>query len=334
MFISLIFEVVLSLDFEQLASETLRALRGPRSQVAFSRRLHYRSNVAYLWESGRNYPTAATFLWAATRVRIDVRAAVARFYRAPPEWLEDTDLTCASGVALLLADLRRQNPVSELARRTGRSRYAVSRWLKGQTEPRLPDFLRLIEATSLRVLDFVAQLVDPAELPSVAAAWDQLQSARRMVSQLPWSPAVLLALQTADYLALRSHQPGWIARRLGIPVAVEAECLEALRSSGQVQAVDGRLRVARVQAIDTRADPDAGLRLKQWWARVAIDRMPRGGGLWSYNVFSVSRADLARLQEMHRSYYRAMRAVIADSEPTECVAVANVQLFTLDPPAG
>jgi transcriptional regulator with XRE-family HTH domain len=321
---------VLAVNYEDLAREVLRAIRGRRSQVAFSRRLRYRSNVAYLWESGRNFPTAATTLWAASRTGVDVVAALTRFYRTPPPWLATVDAASPEGVATLLSDLRRTMPVQAVAARTGRSRYAVSRWFKGQTEPRLPDFLRLIEATSLRVLDFLAQIVDPEELPSVKEAWRQIQSARRMVSQVPWSPAVLLVLQTADYRALPAHEPGWIARRLGIPEDVEDECLDLLRTSGQIHRDGRRWRVSRVQAIDTRADPDAGRRLKRWWAQVGIDRMDSAPGLFSYNVFSVSRADLERLEEMHRSYFRALRAVVADSEPAECVAVANLQLFALD----
>ena len=64
----------------------------------------------------------------------------------------------------LLDDLRGSTPILELASRTGRSRFAIARWLKGQAEPRLPDFLRVLEAASQRLLDFLAQLVDPARL--------------------------------------------------------------------------------------------------------------------------------------------------------------------------
>jgi hypothetical protein len=323
-----------SVNYESLARDLLRALRGQRSQVGFSRRLKYRSNVAYLWESGRNWPTASTALWAAERTGVNVRGAIERFYRTPPGWLGEVDVVSRPGVARLLDDLRGDTPILELAARTERSRFAVARWLKGDAEPRLPDFLRLLEASSQRVLDFVSQLVDVARLPSAAPAWRALQAARRLVAQLPWSPAVLLVLQTEDYAHLPRHEPGWIARRLGLPVEVERECLELLATSGQIESVRGRWRVGRVQSIDTRTDPAAGKRLKEWWAQVGIDfiRADRPG-LFSFNVFSISAADLARLEDMHRSYYRTLRAVVAASEPPERVVVANLQLFPLDQPA-
>jgi transcriptional regulator with XRE-family HTH domain len=320
-----------ALDFEALASELLRSLRGHRSQVAFSRRLKYKSNVAYLWESKRNWPTAAVFFGACERVGIDPQESLARFYRAPPGWLRDSDFDDPSHVARLLRDLRGDTPILELASRMGRSRYAVARWLKGEAEPRLPDFLHLIEATSQRLLDFVSSLVDMESLPSMAAPWRELQAARELVARIPWSPAVLLALQTEDYLALEKHQAGWISKRLGLPLDVEEECMELLMASGQVRSEGERLRVTRIQSIDTRADPSAGQRLREWWAHIGLEHIRAGKqGLFSFNVFSVSQDDYERLQEMHRSYYRAMRAVVAASEPEQRVVVANVQLFALD----
>ncbi len=322
---------MLSLDYEVLAGEVLRLLRGPRSQVAFSRRLRYKSNVAYLWESGRHWPTAATSLWAASRVGIDPLKAVAEFYRTPPSWLGDADLTKAKDVARLLDDLRGNTPILEIAKRTDRSRFAISRWLKGKTEPRLPDFLRLIEATSQRLLDFLSRFVDVEQLDSAKTAWQQLQAARAMIGRLPWSPAVLLVLETEDYLALPRHEEGWIANRLGLPREVERECIDLLATSGQIQMVQERWRVVRVQTIDTRADPNAGHRLKEWWAQVGLESIRnRKPGVFSFNIFSVSNSDFERLETMHRNHYRAMRAIIAASKPAQRVCATNLQLFALD----
>src|SRR5687767_8936747 len=120
------------MDFDQVARELLRALRGKRSQVMFSRRLGYRTNVAYSWESGRRWPTAAVALGAANRAKVDVPAAVRGFFRSAPPWLERLDPASSEGVAALLRDLRGQTPILDLARRSGRSRYAVARWLSGE----------------------------------------------------------------------------------------------------------------------------------------------------------------------------------------------------------
>jgi transcriptional regulator with XRE-family HTH domain len=317
--------------FEQLGRELVRALRGRRSQVAFSRRLGYRTNVVYAWESGRRWPTAAILLGAVARSRIDVRAALGRFFPNPPSWLAEADPCTRDGVARLLSELRAKIPILEIAKRSGRSRYAVARWLSGAAEPRLPDFLRLVQACSLRLLDFVALFVDPALLPAAAPGWRLLQVHRKAAYDMPWIPAVLRALELGEYGRLRAHKPGWIAARIGISREEEARCLEVLAQSGQIREHAGRWVIGESLAVDTRQDAAAERLLKAHWAKVGLERLSAAApGLFSFNVFTVSAGDLEKLRELHRSYFRTMRSIIAASEPADRVVVANVQLFALD----
>ncbi len=321
----------MGLDFERLARDFLRALRAGRSQTALSRRLGYRTNVVYAWEAGRRWPTASVVLRAARTLRVDVAALLRRFFAMPPAWLSDADPTSPEGVALLLREIRGQVPILELARRTGISRYAIARWLDAQAEPRFPDFLRLFEAASLRLLDFVSLFHDPASLPAARRAWKLLEAHRRATYELPWIPAVLRALELSDYARLPEHEVGWIARRIGIEPAEEQRCLELLFESGQIRRQRGRYLPARELTVDTRQDVGAERRLKQRWAEIGLERLSAGApGLFSFNVFAVSKADLQRLRELHKSYFRELRSIVARSTPSERIAVANVQLFTLD----
>lgn len=324
------------MDYERLSSELLRALRGRRSQTAFSRRLGYKSNVAYAWESGRAWPTAANFLRAAERVGVDSKSALERFYRSQPEWLRrlgSRSLASREGVSSFLRDLAGRRSIQDLARAAGESRFVVSRWLSGATEPRLPDFLRLVEVTSLRLLDFVACFVDPRELSSVAREFNELQSARRLAYEHPFSHAVLRVLELEDYQRLPRHVPGFIAERLGITREDEEHYLSLLLESGQVRREKGRYRLARVQTVDTRDAPELSRKVRAFWARVAVERLEAGNpGTFSYNLFSVSRADLARIRALHSAFFRELRAIVAASEPAECVALAIVNLLELTPP--
>src|SRR5262245_32356083 len=135
----------MNVNYERLARQFVRALRGKRSQVAFSRRLGFSTNVLYAWESGRRWPTAATILRAVERARVDVRSALRQFFASLPAWLERERIATRQGVARLLTELRGQLTILDVARRSDRSRYAVARWFNGKAEPRLPDFFRLIE---------------------------------------------------------------------------------------------------------------------------------------------------------------------------------------------
>lgn len=320
-------------DYVKIASEFMRALRGRRSQAAVSRRLGYRTNVAYVWESGRAFPTAANALAAAQRLGVDVRGALARFYRTPPAWLDDVDPASRGGVALLLEDLRGRTSVVELAQSSGKSRFALARWFRAEAEPRLPDFFLLLEKTSLRLLDFIAAFVEPTRLPSIAKAWTELEATRRAAYDVPWTQAVLRALELTDYKQLPKHERGWIAARIGISHEEEQQCLRLLSQTGQILLRRGRWELREVMAVDTRRDAEAEHRVKRWWGNVALERLQRpDSGLFSYNVFAVSEADLKRIQDLQRAYFRQMRGIIAASEPSERVVLATLQLVTLDGP--
>ncbi len=318
-------------QYPVLASEFLRALRGSRSQRAFSRRLGYRTNVAYAWESGRSYPTAAETLRAAERVGIAPTQALLRFYKSKPAWLDSVDPTSPTAVAHLLDDLRGRTSLVELARLAERSRFSIARWLTGRAEPRLPDFLRLIECASLRLLDWLAAFVDPGLLASVKKPWAELEATRRSAYDFPWTVAVLRALELSDYRALPRHRRGWIAERIGITLDEEQQSLRLLSDSGQIHLVSGRWAVRQILAVDTRRDAEAEFALKRFFNSVAIGRLEQGGpGMFSYNVFSVSEADLGRIMDLYRGYFRQLRSIVAQSEPSERVAMVSLQLLPLD----
>jgi hypothetical protein len=319
------------MNFDCLAAEWLRFIRGRRSQRGFSKRLGYRSNIAYRWESELCFPTAAeTFAFARRPADADARALEA-FYGSTPARVRGLDLTKREGVARLLSDLRGETSLVELGRRSGHSRFSIARWLTGAAEPRLPEFLSLIEAATFRVLDFLAVFVDPAKLPSVAEEWRVLQSARKLAYEVPWSHAVLRALELTDYAKLGKHRPGWIAARLGISREEEERCLATLADARQIRMHERRWVIDQTQTVDTRADAARGRKLTAEWLRVALSRLEGGvNGIFSYNLMAISRGDLARLKELHRAYFRNMQALVTDSTPSECVVLFNTELIALD----
>ncbi|HKY36220.1 MAG TPA: helix-turn-helix transcriptional regulator [Polyangiaceae bacterium] len=318
------------MDFELLAAELLRGLRGKRSQQALCRRLGAKSNVVHQWERGHSFPSASRALQVAARVGVDINGAFREFYRTAPRWLDEHDPATPAGVAAFLSDLRGSTGVVELSRYSGKSRFAVARFLSGDAEPRLPDFLRLIEASSLRLLDFIEQLTDPRALPSVRQTWEQLTAARRLAYEEPWSQAVLRALELSSYAALAQHRSGWIASRIGISLEEEAQCLKRLQDSGQIVWADARWKIENVMALDTRRDPDAARRLRAWWLRRGAARIEAGDRGLMYNLLGVSSADLERLRDLQKAYLTEVRAIVARSEPVEHVVLAADLLLDLN----
>ena len=101
----------------------------------------------------------------------------------------------------------------------------------------------------------------------------------------------------------------------------------------QGRAFDGpgaRFRVKQTLNVDLARDPEAVRRLKVWAGEIGLQRVAAGSeGLYSYNLFCVSERDYSELQRLHRAYFRQLRAIVAESQPSERVVMANLQLFPL-----
>jgi transcriptional regulator with XRE-family HTH domain len=318
------------IDCVRLASEMVRALRGKRSQQAFNRRLQFKTNVANSWERGKRQPSAAKFLRVAQLMGVDVRTRLRGFLQEPSSELAHKPF--AQLVVALLQELRGTASYVSIAERLGRNRVSVARWLKGETEPRLPELLELVASLSPRLLEFVAVFCDPAQVPSVARAWADLAEQRRIAFEQPWSHALLRALELDAYRALPEHRPELLARAVGLSDELAAQLIEALIACGQVVSREGRLEVARVLAVDTGGRSQAADALKQHWAQAALERFASGrlgDGLFSFNLFTVSHGDYEAIRQLHLRYYHDLRLIVQNSTKNERVVLMNQQLIPL-----
>jgi transcriptional regulator with XRE-family HTH domain len=320
------------MDFDVLAAQLMRALRGKRSQTAFSRRLGYSTNVAYAWEAKRRAPTAAEMLRAAARTGVDVRAAVGAFMYRSLDADPNVSPTSPEFVAALLRALRGATPMRVIAERVGLSGSAISRFIGGVTEPRLPMFLRLVEATSRRLVDLLARLTDVSRLDAARDEWTRLEAMRRLAYDNPLAESVPRCLELEQYASLPRHRSGWIAERLGITLPEETRTLEDLARADVIRWDGARWQLERSRSVDTtRFDPSAARNLRAHWSDAAGGRIRAGrDGQFSYLVFTTDDATLAAIRELHLAYYRDLRALVARSAKSLRVAVANVQLFALD----
>jgi transcriptional regulator with XRE-family HTH domain len=324
-------------DYASLSAALIAHVRGTMSQERLSRRLGYGSNVLYLWERRRRLPSVGVFLRMAELRRHPVRERVLRL-------LGPATITAAAVrageplVPVLLRWMRGEQTNLELAELSGFDRSTVARWLGGKTEPRLPDFLELLDKTTLRLLEFVALFADPAALEMTRDAYEISRNRQTLAYELPWSNAVLHALELSAYRRLSRHRPQVLADHLGLPLA-EVEALLAQLAAARVIEKQGELwREVRVSSIETTSDFERNRALKSHWTAVASDRLsrlqPGHANLFSYNVFPISHADFQALRELHIDYYQRVRQLVARATGADHVVVMNAQLFTLDEASG
>jgi hypothetical protein len=212
----------------------------------------------------------------------------------------------------------------------GHNRYSVSRWFEGSAEPKLPDFLGLVDVAGRRLLDLIAALEDPLRIPSIREDWTRLQLAREAAYRQPFSHAVLRALELSDNPPGAAAQKRFIAARLGIGIAEVEAALQLLTATSQVQRRRRGWKPKQVMTVDTNHDPLRARDVKLAWTKTALARLERNDpGSFGYSLFAISRADLARLEALHLQYVRAMQAIIAESRPNECVGLYCSQLLDL-----
>jgi transcriptional regulator with XRE-family HTH domain len=320
-----------TLDCERLAAEFVRVLRGKRSQMGLSKKLGYRSNMVYRWESGESWPTASAFFTRCQRIGLDVRAAFGSMFARTPEWLEKLEPASTRALGEFLEQCRGRTSILEVSAAVQINRYTVSRWLKGTAQPRLPDFFKIVEATSQRLLDLLSHWVDPERLPSARQRWRELERARSLAYEQPWAHAVLRVLQLGAYNA-RPRGAAWIADRLGLPVQDAENGLHALEAAGQVTRKGRRWVPRAVERLDMGRDAPRSRALKLFWTKVAAERLAADGpGMFGYSLFEVSREDLVKLRGIQLDYVRAMQHVIANSRGTDRVGLYCAQLLDLSP---
>jgi hypothetical protein len=320
------------MDWSLLAAQWLRALRGRRSQRAASKRLGYSSNILYRWEAGYCAPLASTAFSAAARFSVNVDDAVLGFLGVPAHDRDGAPaFTTREGIRYLLERVRGEASFIDLAKRTSFNRFALSRWYRGAAEPKLPELLQLIEATTHRVLDFIAAFCDPAHVPCVAEKWRAHRALRDAAFDAPWSHAVLRVLELGEYHTLRKHEAGWIAARLGISVSEEERCIRLLEQSQQIQKRSGRWVVTKQGTIDTGQDPARARELRRFWLEEALRRFNHGArGAFGYNLFTISDKDYESLRALYVQYFEAMRTLIADSTPGDKLVLFCGQLVEMD----
>tara|TARA_R110002096_G_scaffold299503_2_gene494006 strand:+ start:79231 stop:80127 length:897 start_codon:yes stop_codon:yes gene_type:complete len=291
-----------------------------------ARRLGYLGNPIRDWEAGRRFPTAGETFRAASLLGIDVLGGMQRFHQPSAQGLDMLD---DQGIAVWLGRLRGNAKVLEIAEQMEQSRYTISRWLKGETKPRLPHFLQLVDAITGRASDLLFEFVADTEVPAVAELHRQRTSAREVAFHEPWTEAVMRLFETE---AFRNHERGdvdWIAERLGILPSKAKACVERMLASGIIVTQDGRIHPSKSLTIYTGGDPSRTRLLKSHWAQVATERLEQSHSedWFAYNVMSISRADLERVKSLMRDTYKEIRAIVASSEPEQAVALVQLQLI-------
>ena len=314
----------LPVNYESVSREWIRALRGKRSQRGFSQLLGYRTNVTHDWESGRSFPKASVGFEIVATVGGHVPSHVARLL---PGSTSLPDPRTPDGLAHLMVGLCQGEPVADLADRLGVSRFRLGRWLRGDSEPKLPDFLHLVDVTTGRLCDFVSAYADPAEIPTLQQRWTQERQLQRLARQAPLAEAIVAAFAIAQ----DSPTSDWFAAKLGATHQDAAETLALLEANDVVRHL-GTGGWALLQTPERPgSEPPGTNNTKRFWARFAANRLGQvDTASGDYTLVPVNANQLEKLRALQREIVRTVRSVSREtSEQAQEVALFACQVMTL-----
>jgi hypothetical protein len=227
---------------------------------------------------------------------------------------------------------RGQLKLTELAARTGFSTFKLSRMLSGKSGSKLTDFFVVLQATTGRVAEFVAALVDIEQVPVARDEHARVRASRALAFEQPWTSAIVALLETTDYASLNQHNDDFIAQRLKVPTVLVRRCLDELSKAGLVARRQHKYRVQQTLTIDTQGQPERVNALRRHWAGAATGRLSSPGAKdsFAYNVFSVTSSDYDRIRDLQKRYYREVRSIVADSRQPDVVALLTLHLVQFD----
>lgn len=319
-----------TLDHDAAARDLLRHLRGGQSQRALSRRLGFRSNVAYRWERGLQPIFAHDLFRLARLTGRDVHEAIRQTWSPAAEAVEGLQPGDPELAQRFLATMLEPANVTATAERVGISRHALHRMATGQARVRLGLLLAILDDTLGRALDFLAALVDPDALPTVAPLWRRREVCRQLYVEHPWTNLLPLYLDAAQYRAASRHDPVWLANRIGVSAAEVEHALSVLQDVGAV-AWDGTHWVAEaLRGVDLGRSPEGYRRSTAYFTQEALRRIDDGHTLTAFRVFGADEDQLQPMSEALLAGFQAAGKHTSDPGSVERVGVMMVHLVPLD----
>lgn len=315
------------MDFILLKTQLLRAIRGKKSQTYLSRKLKFRGNQVFRWESNERAISWPNFVKLCKASDCDLPTALSKVfgYRGKPD-------DFAQLFSQLIGDIK----ISEVAETLKCSRFAVSRWVRGQSQPDLEYFLMLTHHYSFALFEFLELLVDVNEIPVVQKEYNKRKLQKEIHYRYPIVDAFLTCCELDEYKNATQGLSGFFSKKLGISIDEEDEIIRALRQAGIVQIkANGKIEM-KSERLDLRGSEQGAQSIRQFWLNRALEHvktkpMQNTNSSFGTIVLPSNREAAAKIKEEYYEFYHRVRAILQSNEgKKDRVQVFNFQLFDLN----
>ncbi len=313
------------MKYEVIQKEILTAMRANRSQTFVSRRLGFKHNQVYRWESGRvtiSWKDFARFSKVCGKNLPLTLKELFNFQGEPGDY--------AALLQLLIGEIKRK----EICKLLGTSAYRLRKWLSGELSPSFVEMLKLFDQFKRQLTDFVFAL---GVIDNVKSLGDQTSMKMRLLAlhrERPYAGILLHAFDLRAYVEMKQHEPGWAASRIGISLEDEIATLECLTTLGLISFKNGKYRTQPTQLhIDSSADFSCFRKTRRYWLQRAIDHIegmksPTRDNLFGYLSYSCSESARLAIVEKYSQFLAGVRFIVEnDTEDAELVQLLNIQIF-------
>ena len=312
-------------DFNQVVSELVRILRGPRSQTAVSRKLGYRTNQLYRWEAGLRSPTWKDFVRLCRAVDAPLEGQLRKSlnYKGDP-----------NDGAAIANHLMQNLPISRVATLTGISRFTLSRWLSKKTEPGLAEMLQLLHCLWNLLFVFLEGWVEVERIPSLAMLHASRSQELDLFYNFPASITVLEALKLESYLKIDEHSDQWLAQKIGLSSDEVSKIIHRLQASRLIESVGLKYKVLKPFAPKNGNFQRYKEVRKFWFNKILekysqMEKVPEESLAPAF-TFACSQSAMTEIASRYRNFLTEMNTIIAeDTDPANRLVVHSSMLFNL-----
>ncbi len=294
------------MDYSQLKKELLPHLRGriPQSQV--DKKLGVKFTKTYRWESGTTHLMWSDFMSLCNALKIPIQDILKEAFTFHGEFKKSVPLVQH------FTGTSTQKGILEALQI---SRYTLSRWLSGVSEPTFEQMLALMDFGSSDFLRFLELLTAGTVLPSVQKRTMQQRLQMKHSLTYPWLPVLLSALELKSYLTNPSDQ--FLADKTKLPIEEIHKALKELQETGMVEwtGTHWKTLVHRGHHQTSGEDNQYTARYVFGTSLKAVDSSVSNRNMrLSWKIFSLNKKAYGELMQRYNEFFNDLGKIVAANQ--------------------
>jgi transcriptional regulator with XRE-family HTH domain len=312
------------MDYDKLAVQVLKAIRGKVSQNTLSEKLGFDFNQFYKWETERKVIYLKDFISICNCLLLDLMTAINRNLFLDIRKLNSHEI----GYTIL-----KIHSAKELLSSIKVSASTLSRWTSGDGDIRLSLFFEIIDLKFPgKLLPFLGGIVQLENIPLFADKVKDQEKYLHAFTEQPLYSLIMIFLMIEDYQITNKSNSSYIASKLNVDESYAEELIKEMLQRNLVTKVDNKLVHNLLELEDFEGSmngKDRNLYFLKYAAHY-FQQKQRPDSLTAFSnlLFTVSTESFKEIAELTRNYNINVRNIISKSEkPYTRACILNLQLF-------